>query len=107
CVWAEMEGTYVNRQGIAQRSERALRPRGDARAAWELVGELGRALGYAVPWKKLADIHRAMEPEAFAALPGAAPNPQRAERPPVPGPVPMAPVKEPPRPAGRSKGVSV
>ncbi len=66
CAWAEVDGTYVNRQGTAQRSERALKPRGDARPGWELVARLARALGYAMDWKKLADVHRAMAPEAFA-----------------------------------------
>jgi NADH-quinone oxidoreductase subunit G len=70
--WAEAEGTYVNRQGLPQRSERALMPRGDARPAWEIVARLARALGYAMDWKKLADVHRAMAPEASArtATPG-------------------------------------
>jgi NADH-quinone oxidoreductase subunit G len=58
--WAEVDGTYENKKGIVQKSERALRARGDARAGWELVGRLGRALGYAVDWKKLGDVHRAM-----------------------------------------------
>jgi NADH-quinone oxidoreductase subunit G len=66
CAWAEVDGTYVNKQGLAQRSERALRPRGDARPGWELVARLARTLGYAMDWKKLADVHRAMAPEAFA-----------------------------------------
>jgi NADH-quinone oxidoreductase subunit G len=66
CSWAEVDGTYVNKGGLAQRSERALKPRGDARPGWELVARLARALGYAMDWKKLADVHRAMAPEAFA-----------------------------------------
>jgi NADH-quinone oxidoreductase subunit G len=68
--WAEADGTYVNRQGLAQRSERALRARGDARPGWELVARLGRALGYAMTWKTLADVHRAMAPEAYARAVG-------------------------------------
>lgn len=59
-AWAEVDGTYENKKGIAQKSERALRARGDARPGWELVGRLGRALGYAVDWRKLGDVHRAM-----------------------------------------------
>ena len=66
CAWAEADGTYVNRGGLAQRSERALRPRGDARPGWELVSRLARALGYALDYKKLADVHRAMSREAYA-----------------------------------------
>jgi NADH-quinone oxidoreductase subunit G len=95
CVWAEVEGTYVNRQGIAQRSERALRARGESRPAWDLVARLGRAFGYAMDFRKLADVHKAMAPEAFAALPAEtqAVGMPSGERPAAPGPVPMAPVK--------------
>jgi NADH-quinone oxidoreductase subunit G len=70
CSWAEMDGTYVNRKGISQRSERALRPRGDARPAWELVARLGRALGYAMDWKKPADVARAMKAAGAQSAPG-------------------------------------
>src|SRR5205085_11526081 len=65
CAWAETEGTYVNNpdpgmkfghKSLAQKSERALLPRGDARPGWELVARLARALGYAMDWKKLADV---------------------------------------------------
>lgn len=73
CTWAEMDGTYVNRQGIAQRSERALRWRGDATPGWTLVAQLGRALGYATAWKSLADLHRMM-PEGTVAHTTAAPQ---------------------------------
>jgi NADH-quinone oxidoreductase subunit G len=76
-AWAEADGTYVNRQGLAQRSERALLPRGDARPAWELVARLARALGYAMDWKKLADVQRAMAPEATAR---AATSPEASEK---------------------------
>lgn len=68
CAWAEADGTYVNRQGIAQRSEKALLPRGDARPGWELVARLARTLGYALDWRKLSDVRKAMEPEASAAV---------------------------------------
>ena len=34
CAWAEADGTYVNRHGTAQRSERALGAHGDARPGW-------------------------------------------------------------------------
>ena len=66
CSWAEADGTYVNRKGLAQRSERALLPQGDARPAWELIGRLGRTLGYATGWKTLAELRRAMPPGAVA-----------------------------------------
>ncbi|MDI3283664.1 molybdopterin-dependent oxidoreductase [Polyangium sp. 15x6] len=65
-AWAEQDGTYVNRQGLAQKSERALKPRGDARPGWELVAKLGKELGYAMTYKTLADVRRAMTPETPA-----------------------------------------
>ncbi|HVK63425.1 MAG TPA: molybdopterin-dependent oxidoreductase [Polyangium sp.] len=65
-AWAEADGTYVNRQGFAQKSERALKARGDARPGWELVSKLGKELGYAMTEKTLADVRRAMTPEAPA-----------------------------------------
>jgi NADH-quinone oxidoreductase subunit G len=67
-AWAETDGTFVNKQGKAQQSERALRARGDAEPGWLLVAKLGRALGYAVSWKKLSEIRKAMAPEASAAV---------------------------------------
>ncbi|UQA61720.1 molybdopterin-dependent oxidoreductase [Polyangium aurulentum] len=69
CTWAETDGTYVNRQGIAQRSERALLPRGEARPGWELVARLGRALGYAMSWKTLAEVRRALSPDETTGVP--------------------------------------
>ncbi len=63
CAWAETDGTYVNRQGIAQRSERALLPRGEARPGWELVARLGRTLGYAMDWRTLSEVRRALSPD--------------------------------------------
>jgi len=66
-TWAETEGTYVNSRGMAQKSERAIDPRGSSRPAWDLVAQLGQALGYTLPWKKLKDVRRAMEPEGVGA----------------------------------------
>jgi NADH-quinone oxidoreductase subunit G len=67
CTWAETEGTFVNSRGMAQKSERAIDPKGQARPAWELVSRVGEALGYATHWRKLKDVRRAMEPETAAA----------------------------------------
>jgi NADH-quinone oxidoreductase subunit G len=67
CTWAETEGTFVNSRGMAQKSERAIDPKGQSRPAWELVSRVGEALGYATHWRKLKDVRRAMEPETAAA----------------------------------------
>ena len=66
--WAEASGTYVNAAGIAQESERAVLPRGEAAPAWRLVAKLGRALGYEVPWRKLRELRSAMQPDAGAQV---------------------------------------
>ncbi len=76
CAWAETDGTFVNKQGLSQRSERALTPRGEARPAWELVARLGKELGYAMTEKTLADVRRAMTPEARSE---SGPNAGRAD----------------------------
>jgi NADH-quinone oxidoreductase subunit G len=67
CTWAESEGTYVNSRGMAQRSERAIDPKGGARPAWQLSALLGESLGYATRWSKLKEVRTAMEPEGLAA----------------------------------------
>ena len=69
CTWAEAEGTYVNSRSMAQRSERAIDPKGASRPAWELLALLGESLGYATRWKKLKEVRKAMDPDAAAAVP--------------------------------------
>ena len=72
CTWAEAEGTYVNSRGMAQKSERAIDPKGSARPAWELVASLGEALGYATRWRKLKEVRGAMDPQAAVTAPAGA-----------------------------------
>jgi NADH-quinone oxidoreductase subunit G len=60
CSWTEVEGTYVNRQNLAQASERALRSMGDALPGWMLVSKVAKALGYAMEFRKLSEVRRAM-----------------------------------------------
>jgi NADH-quinone oxidoreductase subunit G len=67
CTWAEAEGTYVNSRGMAQKSERAIDPKGASQPAWQLVSLLGEALGYATGWKKLKEVRKAMDPSAVAS----------------------------------------
>ncbi|MBI4699835.1 MAG: (2Fe-2S)-binding protein [Deltaproteobacteria bacterium] len=68
--WAEAAGTYVNRDGIAQRAAAVLPRRGVARPGWELVHLLGRALGYGVGLGSRREIEQAM---TESAGPGAVP----------------------------------
>jgi NADH-quinone oxidoreductase subunit G len=75
--WAEMDGTYVNAQGIAQRSERAVVAQGESRPAWEWVVGLARALGYSMSFTRLSDVRKAMATEPSASLPPPPPAPQQ------------------------------
>ncbi len=68
--WAEADGTFVNAKGMAQQSERAIRPLGNSLPAFRLVAELASAMGHALNFKKVSEVRRAMGPEAGAALEG-------------------------------------
>jgi NADH-quinone oxidoreductase subunit G len=67
--WAEAEGTFVNRAGVTQESERAVAPRGDARPAFRWVHELRLALDRPPVWKKLGELRAQMQPAAAGARP--------------------------------------
>jgi NADH-quinone oxidoreductase subunit G len=56
--WAEQAGYYVNRQGLAQESKKALEPHGAAKHGWQLVSELGRALGHELGIGKLREVRQ-------------------------------------------------
>jgi NADH-quinone oxidoreductase subunit G len=43
--WAEVDGTFTNRQGLVQRIRPALPPPGDSLPAWEVLSHLSRKLG--------------------------------------------------------------
>jgi predicted molibdopterin-dependent oxidoreductase YjgC len=72
CTWAETTSTFVNAQGLAQQSDKAISPAGDSVPGWKLIAALARELGFAMNWSKLADVRRAMAPEpgALATEPG-------------------------------------
>lgn len=59
-AWAEVDSSWVNKQGRVQTSERALVAHGDAEPGWLLLGKLGKALGLATNWRKLSEVRRAM-----------------------------------------------
>jgi NADH-quinone oxidoreductase subunit G len=48
--YAEKPGTYVNLEGRAQRSERAVFPPGDAREDWAIIRALSDVLGVTLPF---------------------------------------------------------
>ncbi|MBN2197465.1 MAG: (2Fe-2S)-binding protein [Polyangiaceae bacterium] len=60
-TWAEGQGTFVNAQGLAQVSERAVRPRGESLPAWRLVLLLASELGIELGWKKFGELGRALQ----------------------------------------------
>jgi NADH-quinone oxidoreductase subunit G len=47
-AWAEVDGTFTNRQGMVQRIRAAVPPAGDALPGWEILCHLGRRLGAAM-----------------------------------------------------------
>jgi NADH-quinone oxidoreductase subunit G len=53
---SEMDGTFVNFEGRAQRFELAYWPRGDSRPHWALAGHLARALGLGWRWKDAREL---------------------------------------------------
>jgi NADH-quinone oxidoreductase subunit G len=61
CSWAETEATYINKDGIAQRTDAVLQPYGDSYPGWQLAVALGRKLGYDIDWTERADLERAMD----------------------------------------------
>jgi NADH-quinone oxidoreductase subunit G len=67
-TWAECDGTFVNANGVAQESEKAISPQGESEPAWKLAALLGKALGFPMGWNKLSQVRKAMEPEAGAAV---------------------------------------
>jgi NADH-quinone oxidoreductase subunit G len=44
-MWAEVDGSFTNRQGKVQRLHAAIAPAGQSRPGWEIAARLGQALG--------------------------------------------------------------
>ncbi len=62
--WAEHSGTYVNRQGIRQVSDKAIEPQGASRPAWEQLRAVAVALGIEPTWTKLKEVRAQIAPAA-------------------------------------------
>jgi NADH-quinone oxidoreductase subunit G len=75
--WAEADGTFVNRTGLRQESDRAINPQGQSRPAYRWVQELAKLLSLSLPWKKVSEL-RALAQADNSSTPSAPP-------PPVPG----------------------
>jgi NADH-quinone oxidoreductase subunit G len=54
--WAEADGTFVNRTGLRQESDRAINPQGASRPAFRWVQELAKLLSLTLPWKKVSEL---------------------------------------------------
>jgi NADH-quinone oxidoreductase subunit G len=65
--WAECDGTFVNRDGIAQVSDRVIRPQGESEPAWKLLNALALRLGKDLGFKKVADVQSALVPQERGA----------------------------------------
>ena len=56
--WAEKEGTFVNTERRVQKVNQALRPRGNAKADWQIFVELANKLGFAWNYTCAEDIFK-------------------------------------------------
>jgi NADH-quinone oxidoreductase subunit G len=69
-VWAEQDGAFINRLGLAQRANRALAPMGSALPAWDWAWRLARELGFQADYAaRASDIFAAVS-AAHPALAG-------------------------------------
>jgi NADH-quinone oxidoreductase subunit G len=65
---SEMDGTFVNFEGRAQRFELAFAPKGDVRPSWAIAAELAQALGRTLGWKSGREVFEELSPKLGAAL---------------------------------------
>lgn len=74
--WAEADGTFVNRLGLWQESDRAITPQGESRPAYRWVQELAKQLSLTLPWKKVSELRAVAQNQTPAASsPSVAPAP--------------------------------
>jgi NADH-quinone oxidoreductase subunit G len=62
--WAEASGTFVNKNGIPQISKKAIEPQGDSKPAWQIIAELGKALGHDLGLGKLGEVRQKLGPKS-------------------------------------------
>ncbi|ABC82336.1 2Fe-2S iron-sulfur cluster-binding protein [Anaeromyxobacter dehalogenans] len=65
---SEMDGTFVNFEGRAQRFEMAYFPKGESRPHWALAAELGAALGLPLAFASGREVFAALGPQLGSAL---------------------------------------
>jgi len=56
--WAEKEGTFTNTERRVQWTHVATKPIGEARADWEIIGQIGRKLGLEFAYSCVEDVLR-------------------------------------------------
>ncbi len=69
-AYTEKDGTYVNTEGRAQQSRRAVFPPGDAREDWKILRALSDAIGHKLPYDTLGQLRQrlASAAESFANI---------------------------------------
>ncbi len=69
-AFVEEEGTFTNFAGRVQRIHQAVEPLGEARPAWWIFREMGKALGVSMPYFEAEDVFNALAAsvDAFAQL---------------------------------------
>ncbi len=55
-TFAEKEGTFVNTERRVQKVNQAVKPRGQARADWEIIRDIANRLGFDWKYKKAEDV---------------------------------------------------
>ena len=65
-AYVEKDGIYTNDQGRVQAASRAVGPPGEAVEDWEILVNVGKSLGLAVPFNSAADVRQALA----GAMPG-------------------------------------
>jgi anaerobic selenocysteine-containing dehydrogenase len=59
-VYVEKDATYTNETGQVQAASRAAAPPGEARDDWQILVNIGRALGLTLPYDSSQDVRRAI-----------------------------------------------
>jgi anaerobic selenocysteine-containing dehydrogenase len=60
-TWLEKQASYTNDQGRLQGTARAFGPPGDARDDWQILVDLGAALGVSLPYLGAAEVRAALD----------------------------------------------
>ncbi len=56
CTFAEKDGTYTNTERRVQRIRKAIEPRGESRADWQIIAEMLNRLGVEANYSKVSEV---------------------------------------------------